>query len=249
MAGAATPRRSPLALVAGALVALSLVAGLCALGVWQLHRLQWKRELIAMVDSRIHAAPIPIPAPADWGKVSESRDAYRKVRIEGHYLHGRETLVQAVTTRGGGYWVLTPLRTDGGFTVLINRGFVPPEKRAPAARAAGSPPGNTTITGLLRMTEPGGGFLRANDPAANRWYSRDVAAIAGARKLGPVAPFFIDADATPNPGGFPIGGLTVISFRNTHLAYAITWFILAAMTAVAALYSGRRELQARKAED
>ena len=244
MMGAATPRRSTLALVAGAVVALSLVAGLCALGVWQLHRLQWKRDLIAMVDSRTHAAPVPVPAPAEWGRMTDARDAYRKVRVEGHFLHGRETLVQAVTSRGGGFWVLAPLKTDAGFTVLINRGFVP--QRHDRVRP---PSGEARVTGLLRMSEPGGGFLRANDPAANRWYSRDVAAIAGARKLGPVAPFFIDADATPNAGGFPIGGLTVVSFRNTHLAYAITWFILAAMTTAAALYTGWRELQGRKAVD
>ena len=120
---------------------------------------------------------------------------------------------------------MTPLETPG-FTLLVNRGFVPRERRDPATRAAGNTAGPTTVTGLLRMTEPGGGFLRANDPAANRWYSRDVAAIAAARGLGRTAPYFVDADAAPNPGGLPVGGLTVVKFPDNHLVYALTWFAL-----------------------
>ncbi|RUV24416.1 SURF1 family protein, partial [Mesorhizobium sp. M1A.T.Ca.IN.004.03.1.1] len=68
------------------------------------------------------------------------------------------------------------------------------------------------ITGLMRMTEPKGSLLQSNDVAADRWYSRDVAAIAQKRGLGAVAPYFIDADAAANPGGLPVGGLTVIRF-------------------------------------
>jgi surfeit locus 1 family protein len=92
------------------------------------------------------------------------------------------------------------------------------------------------ITGLLRMSEKGGAFTRANDPAANRWFSRDVAAIAAARGLPPgvTAPFFIDAAAGLNPPGSPDqpqGGLTVVSFHNSHLVYAFTWYSLALMVA------------------
>ena len=157
--------------------------------------------------------------------------------------------MQALTERGAGFWVLTPLRTTpdsglNGALVLINRGFVPTERRDRAARAAGEPEGTTTVTGLLRLTEPGGGVLRANDPAADRWYSRDVAAVATARGLdrnpGGVAPYFVDADATPNAGGLPVGGLTVVAFRNHHLVYALTWLTLAVMSAGALIYALRR---------
>jgi len=196
--------------------------------VWQIERRAWKLDLIAQVDARIHAPAAPLPARADWARINARDDAYRHVRVTGSFLHDRETLVQAVTERGAGFWVLTPLRTDQG-TVLVNRGFVPSERRDPASRRAGQ--GSVTVTGLLRMSEPGGAFLRANDPVAGRWYSRDVAAIAEARTLGEVAPFFIDADATPNPGGYPFGGLTVVAFPNNHLVYALTWFGLAALSA------------------
>ena len=141
-----------------------------------------------------------------------------------------------MTEYGPGFWVLTPLATEGGGTLLVNRGFVPPDRRSPATRAAGNPTSPVAVTGLLRLTEPGGAFLRRNDPAAGRWFSRDVAAIAASRGLGEVAPYFVDADATPNPGGLPIGGLTVVAFRNTHLVYALTWFALAAMAFGALVY-------------
>jgi surfeit locus 1 family protein len=136
---------------------------------------------------------------------------------------------------------------EAGETVLINRGFVPADHRDPATRAAGQIAGVTRVVGLLRMTEPKGGFLRSNDPAGNRWYSRDVAAIAVARNLGAVAPYFIDADATPNPGAWPVGGLTVIDFPNSHLVYAVTWYALALMLAGVAAWAVRDEIRARAA--
>lgn len=212
------------------LAGLAGIAGLIALGVWQLERRVWKHELIARVESRIQAAPVAAPGPAAWPAIGTG-DAYRRLRVTGRFLHGRETLVTAATEHGSGYWVLTPLVTEDGFTVLVNRGFVPPERRDPATRAAGQATGPVAVTGLLRLSEPGGGFLRGNDPGAGRWYSRDIAAIAMTRGLGAAAPYFIDADAAPNAGGLPIGGLTVIAFPDSHLVYALTWFALAAMLA------------------
>jgi surfeit locus 1 family protein len=204
------------------------VIGFAALGIWQVERRAWKLDLIARVDARIHAAPAPLPDPRQWPGFDARAEEYRHVRATGVFLNDRETLTQALTERGAGFWVMTPFRTAQG-VVLINRGFVPDDRRQPATRAAAQLQGPVTITGLVRATEPKGGFLRTNDPAANRWYSRDVGAIAAARRLGPTAPFFIDADATPNPGGYPIGGLTVVHFRNAHLVYALTWFALTAL--------------------
>lgn len=206
---------------------LMLAAGFVALGIWQVERRAWKHALIDAVATRSTAAPIAAPAPGV--AVSAEGDAYRRVRVMGRFLHDRETLVRAVSDLGSGYWVVTPLDT-GRFTVLVNRGFVPPDRRDAASRAAGNGAGQVTVTGLLRVTEPGGGFLRSNDSAADNWYSRDVAAIAAARRLSNPAPYFIDADAAPNPGGWPRGGLTVLRFSDNHLGYALTWFALALLS-------------------
>jgi len=206
-------------------LALLVFASLVSLGIWQLERRQWKLALIEQVDRRLAAPPIPAPAPASWPRIGRG-DAYSRVTVHGTLNDGRATLVQAVTALGPGYWVMTPLTTDHGFTVLVNRGFVPTDRKSRYARV----PGPVTITGLLRVSEPKGGFLRSNDPAASRWYSRDVAAIAAAKSLGPVAPYFIDADAASG-AGWPRGGLTVVAFPNNHLQYALTWFVMAALFA------------------
>jgi surfeit locus 1 family protein len=224
--------------------AFVVALGLCTLifaglGVWQVERRSWKLDLIARVEARIHAAPVAAPGPAEWSRISAATDEYRRVALQGRYLDSPETLTMAVTERGPGFWVMAPFRSDAGFTVLVNRGFVPEDRRsASERRAAGT--GDTTVVGLLRLSEPGGGFLRSNDPAAGRWYSRDVAAIAAAGKLGAVAPYFVDADAMAEPGPLPQGGMTQVSFRNTHLIYALTWFCLALMSAGAAIFLIRR---------
>lgn len=214
-----------------------------ALGVWQVKRLHWKLDLIARVDARVNAAPVPAPAPADWAAVNASDDEYRHVTVSGLLLNQAETRVYASTELGPGYWVLTPLRAADGSIIFVNRGFVPSDRKDPATRPEGQVSGPVTITGLLRVNEPKGTLLRSNVPAADRWYSRDVTAMAEARHLDNVAPYFIDADKTPNPGGLPVGGLTQVVFPNSHLQYALTWFAMALMSIGMAGYlivSGRR---------
>ena len=211
-----------------------VIVSLTALGIWQLERRTWKLHLIDEITQRVHAAPIDAPGPSQWPRVAQGGDSYRRVNASGQYLNDRETVVRAVTRLGGGYWVLTPLLTEQGYTILVNRGFVPSDRRDLATRKDGLIGGRTVVSGLLRMSEPKGAFLQANDAAADRWYSRDVAAIAEARHQSPIAPYFIDADATAAAGGLPVGGLTVIDLPNNHLVYALTWFTLALMGAVAA---------------
>ena len=209
---------------------LAAVALFAALGVWQVERRTWKLGLIAAVDARIPAPAVPAPGPGAWAGCSGGGGRPAPPPPSGTLLNDRETLIHALTELGAGDWLMTPLRTDEGWIVLVNRGFVPSSQGSAAARLGAGPSGHVTVTGLLRSSEPGG-WLRHNDPAADHWFSRDVAAIAVARGLGEVSPFFIDADATPNPGGYPVGGLTVVSFPNNHLVYAITWFSLAALAA------------------
>ena len=223
----ANPRRRRRLLLTALLASISLL--FVALGLWQIERRTEKLALIAAVEQRVHAPPVAAPGPSDWPRISFKTDAYRAVRARGVFLHDRETLVQAVTELGPGYWVMTPLRTEAGWTVLVNRGFVLPENRDRAKRRGGEPAGLVTVTGLLRVTEPKGAFLRSNDPMHDRWYSRDIAAIGRARHLGNFAPYFIDAGPGPKEGQQPTGGLTIVSFPNNHLQYALTWFALAAL--------------------
>lgn len=247
---AANPPRGT-ARVILAILGLLLIVLFAGLGTWQVIRLQWKLALIERVESRVHAAPVLPPAPAQWAQVSKESDEYRHVRLAGHFLYEFTTPVQALSDLGAGFWLITPLCSTDGSIVLVNRGFIPASgntlARYPARRASGDACAAVSgephsLTGLLRIAEPGGGFLRDNDPARNRWFSRDVAGIAAARGLSHVAPYFVDAARGQEPPGAPdqpVGGLTVISFPNNHLVYAGTWYALALMVMGAWWYIAR----------
>lgn len=246
--------RSLAACIALAGIAILIFSCFIALGTWQVERRAWKLDLIARVEQRIHAPAADAPGPAQWPQVTAAADEYRRVRISGVFLFDRETLVKASTELGSGFWVMTPLHAANGSIVLINRGFVTSRHSPQNSNNHGAP--IATVTGLLRMTQPGGGFLRHNDPAGGHWYSRDVQAIAAAHSLQNVAPYFIDADADAaatvagadtDASTTPAGGLTVIAFPNNHLVYAITWYVLALMTAVAAWLLARAEYSRRRA--
>ena len=237
-------------LLAGIFSTLGIVV-LLGLGFWQLERRVWKEELIARIEARTNAPAVAIPSEGDWKNVSAERDEYRRVTARGAFRHDREVQVYTVVSEqkgrlaGPGYWVMTPLELNSGAAVIVNRGFVPLDRRLPDTRSAGQVAGQTSVTGLLRMPEQATLFSPENDPARNAWYRRDPGEIARALKLERVAPFTIDADATPNPGGLPEGGRTRINFRNDHLQYAVTWFGLAlALAGVFAAFAWQR-LQGR----
>jgi surfeit locus 1 family protein len=209
------------------------LALLIGLGVWQLQRLQEKEALIASVEAGMKAPPVPF---AEALKLGEGAD-YHHVQLMGHFLHDKELYVFSRGPMAAvGVDVVTPLVQDNGETVLVDRGFVPEALRNPATRAAGQVQGDIAVTGVLRETQKPGIFTPAANRQARLWFVKDVPAMAAA--LGVSAPpVIVEADASPNPGGWPLGGRTQIDFPNDHLQYAITWFGLAlALTAVYLLY-------------
>jgi surfeit locus 1 family protein len=204
-----------------ALIATVILVGL---GVWQLERLQWKLALIAEVESHMTAPPLSLD---DALKSPTGAMQYRRVALEGRFDNASEAYV--FTTREGGeavYHVLTPFIAGGGQTLLVDRGYVPKDKLDPATRIPVEGP--TRLVGVWRVPDAPGTFTPPPDVAHRIWYSRDLKGIAAADRIRLAAPVVIEADATPNPGGWPKGGQTVVSFRNEHLSYAVTWFGLAA---------------------
>lgn len=233
-----------------------------ALGTWQMQRLSWKRDLIERVQQRLSSPPKSLAAPDQWAAMGGADAEYSAVTVRGQWLSAQTLLSQALTSYGAGYWVMTPLQQADGSQVLVNRGFVPSTARAAwlpeAARAHDARlPSEVVVTGLLRRNEPGGGFLRTNDAAQQRWHSRDVVAMAQALDLSRAAPFFIDAGlpSLPASGGGrtgdldgatlavqqaePVEGLTVVRFANNHLVYACTWYGLAILCIAAFLRVAR----------
>lgn len=200
---------------------------LMGLGTWQVHRLHWKEGLIAQRRAAFALPPAPPPPSLAAAQPLE----YHPIRASGHFLNDREMPVAAIADDGtAGYDIVTPFVLGDGKVLLVERGFVPAELESPASRRAGEIEGPTQVIGPLRLDHGRPSwFTPDNQPARNEWYYIDVRAMAAAAApRAQVLPYYIDADASPNPGGWPRGGQTTIDLPNHHLSYAITWYALAA---------------------
>lgn len=210
------------------------------LGTWQVQRLQWKNALIATINARFSEPAVPLPAtlsdPDGW--------RYRHVSLQGAVVGAREIHLIAFSTRGQqGYQVIVPFRrADTGEILLLNRGWVPEDRRDPARRADGQLSGAVTLNGVVGIPFPRGTFQPDNDPARNLWFWADLPAMAKALGAG-VSGFWIEAGDQPNGGGLPIGGQTAIDIVNNHLQYAITWYGFALTLAVIYVLWHRRNAQ------
>ena len=227
-----TPQLRRSLLWPGLLAALSFCV-LIGLGSWQVNRLAWKEQILSQMAERLAAPPQPLPEPKQWPALKAEDYEYRRVSLSGVFDHAKEVLIFRSSGKlagrpdGPGYHVITPLALPTGEFILINRGFIPLEAKDPASRAAGQVTGPQTLIGLMRGPEERNLFTPTDEPAKRLWYTRDAQAIGQALALPSFAPFVVDADATPVPGGLPLGGATQISIPNNHLSYALTWFGLA----------------------
>lgn len=227
------------------LIALAILLGL---GTWQLQRKAWKEGLIAQIEARAHGEPGVILPPSEWADWQADRDQFRRVRVTGIFLHQFETPVYGLASvqRGApaqGYYLMTPLRLADGAILMVNRGFVPSELRDPASRPESRPAGEVAVTGLVRAPEERNLFTPDDDPAKNLWFARDPQAIARAHGLEGAAPFYVEADASPNPGGWPKGGQTRLELPNNHLQYAVTWYGIALTLVGVFIAFARRRLR------
>lgn len=219
-----------------------------SLGIWQVNRLAWKADLIERVEARVHAVPQTAPLPAQWDGLSIDNSEYSAVQLNGQWIDGKEVTVYANTDLGPGYWVMAPMQVQADHSaqpahavIWVNQGFVPTALRQAPRPSAAAQGANVQVTGLLRWPEKDNLFLRENVPAEERWYRRWPHELSQARGLTQAtAPYFIDAFASPAVAAgaeeWPRGGMTQIQFRNNHLSYAITWFILALLNVAALAY-------------
>jgi surfeit locus 1 family protein len=209
-------------------IMLPIIVFALSLGVWQMERRAWKRDIIDRIATNQAAAPIPFE---ELLKGDPLRREYGRVTVAGTFLHDKEFYLAARSLKNKvGMQVVTPLRTDAGAIVLFDRGWIPSEQKDPAKRAQGQLPGKVELTGIVRRTQVKRQFAPESDPPKNFWFHVDVPLM---RKMAGGAPdpvldtFFLEADAKPNPGGVPVGGQTRLDIPNDHLQYAITWFLIA----------------------
>lgn len=219
------------------MLALAVVCGF--LGTWQMHRLAEKEALIAAVDSRIGAAPIPVPEAASWPTLDLEPLNFQPVTLTGAFRYTQTVTVFTSLANargkasGPGYWVMTPFVLQSGGTVFVNRGFVPEAMQEAAVTDGEGDDTTVTITGLLRPGEAAGFMTPAADTSNRVEWVRDPNRLAAMvdPALAPIAPFYVDMPAGA-PGELPQGGETVIEFPNNHLGYAYTWYGFAIVAVV-----------------
>ena len=219
------------ALVLGAFIVL------IGLGTWQVQRLAWKEALIAAAQERPDAPAVAPPGPSAWDGFALDEWNYRRVSLTGRF--GREeayawTVLSSPrgALGGAGYFVVAPFTTEDGWTVLVNRGFVPDAQRLPPDRPGSEAPASVvTIEGLVRRDDPPNFVTPAPDLGTNIVHSRHIETMAAALGVpaDEVAPYTIDLVAGETPAsGLPQAGESLLAFSNNHLGYAITWYGLAA---------------------
>lgn len=238
----AAARGSKLRLALGLVAVAIAFAVLLGLGTWQVQRLAWKEGLLATIRERVAAEPIGIKeALATFEDVE-----YVPVVLSGRFEHAHERHVFTTHAGQSGYNVYTPLVMANGEAVFVNRGFVPYDRKDPATRAQGQVEGVVEVTGLARagLSEKPSWIVPDNDPARNVFHWKDIRTMretSGLPNDVPVLAVFVDANDAPNPGGLPVGGVTLIDLPNSHLQYALTWYgLAAALLVVTAVFLLRR---------
>jgi surfeit locus 1 family protein len=226
-----------------ATIGIALVM-LLSLGTWQLYRLQWKEQLIAEIEARRNTAPADLAQVEARALAGEDID-YVRVTATGTFDHAHEQYFFATNEGKVGYHVYTPLILADSRTVFVNRGFVPESQKDPAKRAQGQVGGAVTVRGLARarLAAKPSWAVPESEPAKRLYFWKDLDTMAAnvAVPKDKLIPFFIDADAAANPGGWPRGGVTQLELPNNHLSYALTWYGLAGVLIVVSVLAFRRQ--------
>lgn len=227
-------------------IVLAALATLIGLGVWQLQRLAWKEALIAERTERLAEPPIALPEDLDPVEPL----LQRRVRLTGRFLHGQELFFTARTSNGRvGFHLVTPLELTDGRSLLVDRGWLPPELKELATRPDSRQEGAVT---LLAWLKPGGWrgspwFEPANEPDKRLWLWPDLAEMAHVAGLArPVTVVYAEALGEGQGVGFPLPVTPSADIRNDHLQYAITWFALAGALLVIFVLYLRRSRQERE---
>ena len=212
-------------------VTIGALAVLAGLGFWQLERREEKHALMAEITHRMIAPAESIEALL----INEADAPFRHATAQGTFENAQESYVFAPRSDETGathlgYKVITPLRLTASALVLVDRGWVPEEKRSSAARLKGQVDIPVTLRGLLKPATTAGMFTPDPSLAEHIWYVHDIDAMAVAHGLKPATLLYLEA-STPVPGG-PVPISDTPEIPDNHLMYAFTWFALAIVLVV-----------------
>lgn len=213
------------------LLTLMGIAVLLALGTWQVQRLDWKAEVLALLETRMsqppEALPLKIAAPEEWD--------YRRVSVEGRFLHDHAFYLQPRQYgQRNGVHLLTPFERRSGDIILVNRGFLP-ENMYEYER----PQGHVTLSGMAHIPDDQNIFTPLNQVGDDHIYWSDLDFISAEAGLDLAVPLVLYVD-DKRDGVYPVGGQIRLDIPNNHLQYAVFWYMMGFVLAVIFILHGLR---------
>jgi surfeit locus 1 family protein len=201
----------------------------CALGTWQLYRLQWKMQLMSEITFGLNSTPIEYS--------NSIKKNYQRVVSDGFYNFKDQIYLYSLNQKGKpGFDVITPFETTGKEIVLVNRGWIPKElKKLPEINSI---QGRTKINGLLRKIYKANIFKPNNDIKGNIWFSvnlEDIEKFTG-KKFSNFIIYLEDLDVKA-----PLPRKITVDVPNNHLKYAITWYAIAISILLYYLYFRKKK--------
>ncbi|XP_026761271.2 surfeit locus protein 1 [Galleria mellonella] len=214
-----------------------------SLGCWQVYRLQWKLQLIDIMQAKTNANPVNMPMDFEMLQQME----YMPVKVRGEFLHDKEFCIgpralienDELLSRSNslvsdpkknqGWLVVTPFKLEeNGEIILVNRGWIPQSQKPKEKRLSSFIKGPVELVGVVRLTEKRPPFMPKNNPQKAAWYTRDLEQMSSHIGCSPV---WLDARGVPDPPpGWPIPNQTRVNLRNEHLSYIVTWYSLCGLT-------------------
>ncbi len=234
------------------LLVFGSIALMIWLGLWQLDRLDARREFNDVVTERIDQPPVPLDEllaqAGGSGTAAPDELEWRQVLVTGTYLTDQILWFNRSQDGIPGDNVLSPLVSDEGTTVLVNRGFVPLAFTA-------EPPPTGTIELLARVRVPQdrqrGELTDSADRSAPVTEVRRIDLADLAQQLpAPLAPVYVDLiDARPALGpADPTPLPAPVLNEGPHLSYAAQWFIFATCVLIGWVLAVRRSIRTRRRE-
>jgi surfeit locus 1 family protein len=218
-----------------------VVVGICVrLGLWQLDRLEGRRDANARYAEGLAEPPRPLEDLLDSG----GRLAHRRAVATGRYDPEREVILYGRTLDGvAGNHVLTPLVLADGRAVIVDRGWVPIEMDRPPVDAA-PPAGEVEVRGTLFADQPGGaGDVQEGGDRVTTVRTVDIEAIARDVPYE-LSPWFLQLRSqSPAAGDLPVAVPEPELTDGPHLGYAFQWFAFATIAAVGYAVLARREVR------
>ncbi|HYG28275.1 MAG TPA: SURF1 family cytochrome oxidase biogenesis protein [Caulobacteraceae bacterium] len=219
-------RRLPIGLTVATAIAFAI---LVALGVWQMQRLAWKRDVMQRIEAAQTAQAAPLNAVLSAAAAGEDVNYRKVVGVCPGLSTAPYAELYALMDGKMGSRLISVCRLEGGpyGSILVDRGFVDAaiSSRPPEDPADTRPIG---VRGVLRAADEPSPIATPDDPAHRRFFSRRIETLAAHLKAPNPAPYFLMAESSSNPEWKALKPAPLpVNVSNRHLEYALTWFGLA----------------------